>query len=184
MISYWRTQVYVDSYSNMRMWYPSARNQMQDIELIQNNAIRFINMLKGRTDSVSEVRNQLQLQSLEEKRKNHRLCFLTTWILQNEDQRYTLSTSYDEIARNRQLVTVSTRAAAKGGPISISIKKSIFHPSFLPWTIREIQQNAVTIVYPDPKTVKTTGFPIDRSCCESSTSTEVNGGKQKTTDYY
>ena len=107
------------------VWDPSARSKIHDIELVQNSAIRFIRNLKGRTDSVSEARNQLQLQSLEERRKNHRLCFLTQ-ILQSEDQHHTLSTAYDEIAKDRQLVTVTTRSAARGEPISLCTKKSVF----------------------------------------------------------
>ena len=117
------------------VWDPSARSKIQDIELVQNSAVRFISNLKGRTDS--EARNQLQLQSLEERRKNHRLCFLTQ-ILQSEDQHRTLSTAYDEIAKDRQLVTVTTRSAARE-PISICTKKSVFHASFLPRTIREMR---------------------------------------------
>ena len=104
------------------MWDPSAKSKIQDIELVQNSAVHFISSLKGRTDSVSEARNQLQLQSLEERRKNHRL-----------------STAYDEIAKDRQLVTVTTRSAARGEPISICTKKSVFHASFMPRTIREMR---------------------------------------------
>ena len=118
------------------VWDPLARSKIHDIELIQNSAVHLISNLKGRTDRVSEARNQLQLQSLEEKRKN-RLCFLTQ-ILQSEDQHRALSTAYDEIAKDRQLVTVTTRSAARGEPISICTKKSGFHGSFLPRTIREM----------------------------------------------
>ena len=56
--------------------------------------------------------------SLEVRRKNHRLCFKTQ-ILQNEDLHRTLSTACDEIARDKQLVTVTIRAAARGKLISI-----------------------------------------------------------------
>ena len=63
-----------------------------------------------------------------------------TQILQSEDQHRTLSTAYDEIAKDRQLVTVTTRSAARGEPIiSICTKKSVFHASFLPQTIREMR---------------------------------------------
>ena len=51
---------------------------------------------------------------------------------------HALSTAYDEIAKDRQLVTVTTRSAARGEPISICTKKSIFHTSFLSETIREM----------------------------------------------
>ena len=43
------------------VWDLSARSKIHDIELVQNSAIRFIRNLKGRTDSVSEAKNQLQL---------------------------------------------------------------------------------------------------------------------------
>ena len=120
------------------VWDPLARSKIHDIELVQNSAVHFISKLNGRADSVCEAKNQLQLQSLEEKRKNHRLCFLTQ-ILQSEDQHRTPSTAYDEIAKDRQLVTVTTRSAARGEPILICTKKSVFHASFLPRTICEMR---------------------------------------------
>ena len=110
-------------------WDPSAKSKIQNIEMIQNSAVRFISNLKGCTDSVSEAKNQLQLQSLEEMRKNHRLRFLRQ-SLQSEDQRRTLSTAYDEIAKDRQLVTVTTRSAARGEPISICTKENRFSRKF------------------------------------------------------
>ena len=57
----------------------------------------------------------MQFQSLNERKKNHRLCFLRR-ILQNEDRHHTLPIAYDKIARGRQLATVTTRAAARGEP--------------------------------------------------------------------
>ena len=106
------------------MWDPTTRSRIHDIELVQNSAVNFISNLKGRTHSVSEAKNQLQL-----------LCFLTQ-IFQIEDQHHTLSTAYDEIVKDRQLVTVTT---ARGEPISICTKKSVFHASFLPRTICEMR---------------------------------------------
>ena len=105
-------------YSNMVMWCGPLQLKIRfyDIELVQNSSIRFISDLKGRTDCVSEAENQLELQSVQDGRKNHRLWFLIR-ILQNEDQRRTLSTAVDEIARDGQLVAVTTRAAARGEPI-------------------------------------------------------------------
>ena len=119
------------------MWDPSAEYKIHDIELVQNSAVCFISNLKGCTDSVSEAKKQLQRQSLDDRRMNHRLHFLTQ-ILQNEDQHRTLSTAYDEIAQDRQVVTVTTRSATRE-PISILCsKKCIFHTIFLPRTIREM----------------------------------------------
>ena len=84
---------------------------------------------------MSEAKHQLRLQSLEDRKKNHQLCFLTQ-IFQNELQHLTLSTAYDEMPKDRQPVTVTTRAAARGEPISISTKKIVFYKSLLLQTIR------------------------------------------------
>jgi len=64
-----------------------------------------------------------------------------TRILQNEDQHQSLSRAYNEIIEDREIVTVTTRAAARGELISISIssRKNLFHTSFLPRTIREMR---------------------------------------------
>ena len=138
-VSYWFTSVYENAYSNMQIWYRTLRLEIRfmthDIELVQNSAMHFISNLKRRTDSVSKAKQQLQLQSLKDRRRNHQvilhqLRFLTQ-IFQNEDQHHTPSTAHDGIARDTQLVTVTTREAGKGEPISISTKESIFHTSFL-----------------------------------------------------
>ena len=50
------------------VWNPSASSKTHDVELVQTIAVRFISNLKGHTDSVSEAKNQLQLQSLEDRR--------------------------------------------------------------------------------------------------------------------
>ena len=61
--------------------------------------------------------------------------------LPKHQQHRTLSTAYDDEknAKDRQLVTVTTRSAARGEPISICTKKSVFHASFLPRTICEMR---------------------------------------------
>jgi len=66
------------------------------------------------------------------------MCLLTR-NLQNANQHRTLSRAYDETIEDKELVTVTTRAAARRELISISAKKSMFHTSFLPHTIREMR---------------------------------------------
>jgi hypothetical protein len=120
------------------VWDPSTKTTAQKIELVQNDAIRFIGNLKGRGTSVTEARNQLEIGSLEERRKNHRLCLLTR-VLQNENQHHALSKAYDEITEDRENATMTTRAAARGEPNSVATNKSVYHASFLPRTIREMR---------------------------------------------
>ena len=118
------------------MWDPSNKSKVHDIELIQIKAIRFIANLRGLDDSVSVTRERLKLESLEERRKNHRLCLLTR-ILQAEEQHNTLLKDYEEAMGNRQPETMTTRAATRREPRSISISKNAYQTSFLPRTIRD-----------------------------------------------
>jgi len=105
--------------------------------------------MKGRADSVSEARDELGLWSLEDRRKNHQLGLLTR-ILQNEDQHQYLSKAYDEIIEDRELVTVTTRAAARRELISISSRKNLFHTNFLPQTIITNYKTANAVTSANP----------------------------------
>jgi len=53
------------------VWDPAVRSKVHDIELVQNSAIWFISNIKGRTGSASEVRSELGLWSLKDRRKKH-----------------------------------------------------------------------------------------------------------------
>ena len=122
-------------------WDPCNKQTIYTIEMIQNRAVRFIKNLKGR-ESVTDARDQLGLSSLQDRRKNHRVSLLMK-ILSNESQ-HTLATAYDELLNDRKGTTVTTRAASRGEPTSISACKRLFHESFLPRTIRDMrigQQN-------------------------------------------
>ena len=101
--------------------------------MVKNRAVRLISGLKGR-DSVSEARYELGLQTLQERRKNHRLTTLLTRILQAEDTHSALSSAYEELVDDH-IVTMTTRSAARGEPTSISTNSRSYHQSFLPRTI-------------------------------------------------
>ena len=58
------------------VWDPLTKSKIRDIEQIQNNAIGFINNLKGHTDTVSEARNQRQLQSLQDVKEKPPIVFV------------------------------------------------------------------------------------------------------------
>jgi len=53
------------------LWDLATKSKGRAIELVQNRAIPFINNLKGRTVSVSKMKNELRLPSLEDRRKIH-----------------------------------------------------------------------------------------------------------------
>ena len=87
---------------------------------------------------MSVTRERLKPESLEERRKNHRLCLLTR-LLQAEEQHNTLLKDYEEAMGNRQPETMTARAATRGEPMSISTSKNAYHTSILPRTIRDLR---------------------------------------------
>ena len=61
---------------------------MNSIEIVQHQAVRFIAGLKGR-ESVTDAKEKLLLEPLEQRRKNQRLAFLMR-ILSEEGKHSTL----------------------------------------------------------------------------------------------
>ncbi|XP_067932804.1 uncharacterized protein [Watersipora subatra] len=118
------------------VWATTNKNTIQCIELVQNDAIRFISNMRERGKSVSEARNQLGIKSLKDRRKSHRLCLLIR-TFQNEEKHYSLSEAYDEINQDRENITITTRRASRGELNSVTT--NIYHNSFLPRTIRDIR---------------------------------------------
>ena len=81
-------------------------------------------------------------QPLNQRCKNQRLS-LRMKILQDEERHSTLSVAYNEITRDRQKVTMTTRSAARGkGEItSVYAASHVYHVTFLPRTIRDTRGN-------------------------------------------
>lgn len=121
------------------VWDPTDKQTSYNIEMVQRKAVRFIKKLKGR-QSVTDASTELGLQSLEDRRKNHRLCLLHK-ILSDEDRHDTLTSAYEELVNARQHSTMTTRAAARGEPNAIYARTRLFHNSFLPKTIRDLRLN-------------------------------------------
>ena len=63
---------------------------------------------------------------MEDRRKNPRLCLLTK-ILQTDEQHDTLLRDYEEAMGNRPPETMTTRAATRGEPRSISTSKYTYN---------------------------------------------------------
>ena len=82
---------------------------------------------------MSVTRERLKPESLEERRKNHRLCLLTR-LLQAEEQHNTLLKDYEEAMRQPE-TTMTNSATTRGEPRSTS--KNSYYTSFLPRTIRD-----------------------------------------------
>ena len=103
------------------LWDPADNSTIEDIEVTQSKAVRFIKNIKERR-GITEARSQLQLQPLKDRRKNHRLSLLMR-ILSDEDKHEALSSAYDEIIKDRANTNMTTRAAARGEPTSIYASK-------------------------------------------------------------
>jgi len=119
------------------VWDPTSKQLINTIEGVQRRAVRYISSLKGR-ESVTEARTNLGLNTLEERRKNHRVALLHK-ILQDKKGNSTLASTYDEILNDRTQSTVTTRAATRGEPTSIYASSRTYRDSFLPRTIRDMR---------------------------------------------
>ena len=61
-------------------------------------------------------------------------------ILSQEECQKSLSATYDELMNDRaKNTTITTRAALRGEPTSLSATTSIYHNSFLPSTVRDLR---------------------------------------------
>ena len=120
---------------------PPDKKSINYIELLQNNAIRFVRSIKGRS-SVSEARNQLQLQSLQDRRKSHRLSLLMR-VLSDDTKHQALASAYEELKNSRKPTTVSTRAARRGEPTSTFASSRAYYNSSLPRSERNLKLNTL-----------------------------------------
>ena len=119
------------------LWGSYENKPCQNINMVQNRAIRFIKNIKGRR-RVTEAREHLSMQTLKDRRKNHRTQLLMR-ILSDEDKHKPLSSAYNELTTNRDKVTMTTRAAIRGEPTSVYASTKLNHASFLPKTVRELR---------------------------------------------
>ena len=119
------------------VWDTPITKLVQDIEMVQNKAIRYISGIKGR-ESITAAREKLRLSTLTDRRMKIRHLLLHR-ILSKEENHNALADSYDELIQDRPAETVSTRATTRGEPPTIYAKKSVYHNSFLPRTVRELK---------------------------------------------
>jgi hypothetical protein len=124
------------------VWDPTNKSLIHEIEMIQNNAIRFINNVKGRA-SITYAREKLGLHTLADRRKSNRLSLLLK-ILSAEQSHAALSSEYDDLMKTNQC-SMTTRSAARGQPKSIHASKTVYHNSFLPRTVRELRGKIFSI---------------------------------------
>ena len=107
--------------------------------MVQNQAIQFIVNIKGLKNSITVAREQLELETLQDRHKRLKI-FLLMRILSKKECHKSLSAAYYELMNDRANTTIIiTRAALRGEPTSISATTSIYHNSFLPSTVRDLR---------------------------------------------
>ena len=92
-------------------WDPHLRCHVNSIEMVQHQAVGFIETLKGRA-SVSEAKERLGLEPLEKRRRNQRLALLMR-ILSEEGRHTALCSAYDNLIGQEQY-SVRTKAQSQG----------------------------------------------------------------------
>ena len=121
--NFWHILVAVVQYLNMQMFYlwdPADAASIQELEAVQNRAIRFVKSVKGRL-GITDGRAALGLQELKDRRKSHRLALMTK-ILSDDEKHVVLSSAYSEIVNDRNQISMTTRAAARGEPTLVYTK--------------------------------------------------------------
>ena len=180
-LSYWLTLClcrpileYADA-----VWNPSARSKTHDVELVQTIAVRFISNLKGHTDSVSEAKNQLQLQSLEDRRAPTVLPDADSLKLRSAP--HTIHSLWWDCKGQTAGDSRHSFSCQRRADLNMHQEKRLsckFPATNYSWDAQKKQitikqQNAIKIANPNLKIVKTRCFPTNTSCCRSSTSSEV-----------
>ena len=120
---------------------PPDKKSINDIELLQNKAIWFVKNIQG-CSSVSKARSQLQLQSLQDRRKSHRLSLLMK-VFSDDTKHQTLASTYEELKNSWKPTTVFTRAASRREPTSIFASSQGYYNSFLPCSVRDLKLNTL-----------------------------------------
>jgi hypothetical protein len=119
------------------VWDPYYNIHINLLESLQNKAARFILNLRGRC-SISEAKDSLGLENLEDRRKALRIKMLHK-ILVNSDVHTSFNELNDFAQRFFMLDRPETRCKTKGLPLAVPANSNRFLNSFLPRTARELR---------------------------------------------
>ena len=119
------------------VWDPYTKTVINDIEMIQNKAIRFILNLKG-ICSITAARAELQIDTLEVRRLKNRTRTFNT-IIANRDMHTLLYNDIQFMLHNVDVPACTTRSMSNSVPRSIFTRTNTFYYSFLPRTARDIR---------------------------------------------
>jgi hypothetical protein len=112
------------------VWDPCVAYLSEDLEMVQNRAIRFILELKGRDVSITSSREHLDMKTLKKRRQEHRHSLFIK-ILQNDQSFPSLTETFAEM---------QSESVTRAGHRAISCNTDQYLRSFLPNTAREIRR--------------------------------------------
>ena len=147
MMMHMRKQSYLHTHTTLcrlhveyalTVWDPSTKQLQHKLDMVKIGAIRSICKLKGR-DSVPEALENLDVQTLGDRRKTSRRNLLLRFLSSEENHR-PLIDSYDERVTTKTSIPV-TQAVDRSDPPTIYAKISVYHNSFLLKTVREFKAN-------------------------------------------
>jgi len=98
-------------------WDPWTKKEIDQLEMVQSQAIRMISDLKGRR-GITEAREELRLELLSERRQKCRIKLLLN-IIAKEDAHPVLCAAYDEVIKQTE-GAIHTRSQSRNEPRSIS----------------------------------------------------------------
>jgi hypothetical protein len=86
------------------VWDPSNKQQIHSLEVLQNKALRFIYNIRGRDVSITEIRQQHHIVTLEQRRRDKRISTLIS-IIENEDLHPSLSNTLSSMLPKSSMST-------------------------------------------------------------------------------
>ena len=111
------------------VWDPYKRSQVHNIEMIQNRAVRFVCGIRGRDESLTAARKTMQIQTLEERRRNARIRLLLHMM---EGSNPALSDFIEYETNNIQPHNHSARSRSNHLLTSLPSNTNTYFHSFLP----------------------------------------------------
>lgn len=123
------------------VWDPFLRKEVDQLERVQNRAVRFIGQLRGKC-SVSAKRDQLKLETLENRRSGQRKRLLNN-ILFNQDSHPAIRASFPLPNASSFAPIHTTRSITSSIPSAFTCNKTQYLQSFLPRTSRELRVNNI-----------------------------------------
>ena len=120
------------------VWDPFLAEHIDQIEMVQRRAVRFISNLRDREGLTSE-REALGLEFLKDRRKDARVKLLLKIL--SSDTHSPLADNFNNItAEKTALHSHVTRSVTSSRPLAITATKQVYFNNFLPKTSKDLRE--------------------------------------------